>query len=51
MENSIPIHLQEIIFATSNSALNKQLSKLEKEGQIKKLLHVSIHQILMNQKI
>lgn len=37
MENSIPIHLQEIIFATSNSALNKQLSKLEKEGQIKKI--------------
>lgn len=37
MENSIPIHLQEIIFATSDSALNKQLSKLEKEGQIKKI--------------
>ena len=37
MENSIPIHLQEIIFATSNIALNRQLSKLEKEGQIKKI--------------
>ena len=37
MENSIPIHLQEIIFATSDSALNRQLSKLEKEGQIKKI--------------
>lgn len=37
MENNIPIHLQEIIFATSDSALNKQLSKLEKEGQIKKI--------------
>lgn len=37
MENSIPIHLQEIIFATSDSALNKQLSKFEKEGQIKKI--------------
>lgn len=37
MENNIPIHLQEIIFATSDSALNRQLSKLEKEGHIKKI--------------
>ena len=37
MENNIPIHLQEIIFATSDNALNRQLSKLEKEGQIKKI--------------
>ena len=37
MENNIPIHLQEIIFATSDTALNRQLSKLEKEGQIKKI--------------
>jgi Fic family protein len=37
MENNIPIHLQEIIFATSDSALNRQLSKLEEEGQIKKI--------------
>lgn len=37
MENIIPIHLQEIIFATSDIALNRQLSKLEKEGQIKKI--------------
>lgn len=37
MENIIPLHLQEIIFATSDSSLNRQLSKLEKEGQIKKI--------------
>ena len=37
MENNIPIHLQEIIFATSDSALNRQLSKLEREGQIRKI--------------
>ena len=37
MENNIPIHFQEIIFATSDTALNRQLSKLEKEGQIKKI--------------
>ena len=37
MENNIPIHLQEIIFATSDIALNRQLSKLEKGGQIKKI--------------
>ncbi|OAB30567.1 Fic/DOC family protein [Flavobacterium fryxellicola] len=37
MENNIPIHLQEIIFATSDIALNRQLSQLEAEGQIKKI--------------
>ena len=37
MENNIPIHLQEIIFATSDIALNRQLSKLEQEKQIKKI--------------
>ncbi len=37
MENNIPIHLQEIIFATSDSALNRQLGKLEEKGQIKKI--------------
>ncbi|NEW79787.1 MAG: cell filamentation protein Fic [Gelidibacter sp.] len=37
MENNIPIHLQEIIFATSDIALNRQLGKLEAEGQIKKI--------------
>jgi hypothetical protein len=37
MENKIPIHLQEIIFATSDIALNRQLRKLEEEGKIKKI--------------
>lgn len=37
MENNIPIHLQEIIFATSDSSLNRQLSKLEKEDKIRKI--------------
>ena len=37
MENNIPIHLQEIIFATNDSTLNRQLSKLVEEGQIKKI--------------
>ena len=37
MENNIPVHLQEIIFATSDIALNRQLSKLEEEGQIRKI--------------
>jgi Fic family protein len=37
MENNIPIYLQEIIFATSDIALNRQLSQLEAEGQIKKI--------------
>jgi len=50
MENNIPIHLQEIIFATSDIALNRQLSKLEEEGQIKKLHHVSILLTSMKQK-
>lgn len=37
MENSIPIHLQEVIFTSNDAALNKQLSKLENAGQIKKI--------------
>jgi hypothetical protein len=37
MENNIPIHLQEIIFVTNDRAINRQLSKLEKVGQIKKI--------------
>ena len=37
MENNIPIHLQEIIFATSDSRLNRQLGKLEKEDKIRKI--------------
>ena len=32
MEKNIPIHLQEIIFSSSDSATSQQISKLEKEG-------------------
>jgi len=37
MENNIPIHLQEIIFASSNTAISRQLANLVKTGQIKKI--------------
>jgi len=37
MENNIPIHLQEVIFASSDTALSRQLGKLEESGQIKKI--------------
>lgn len=37
MENNIPIHLQEVIFASSDTAISRQLGKLEKKGQIKKI--------------
>ena len=37
MENNLPIHLQEIIFGSSDSSISKQISKLEKDGQIKKI--------------
>lgn len=37
MENNIPIHLQEVIFASSDTAISRQLGKLEESGQIKKI--------------
>jgi hypothetical protein len=37
MENNIPVHLQEVIFASSDTAISRQLGKLEKKGQIKKI--------------
>ena len=37
MENNIPIHLQEVLFASSDTAISRQLGKLEKSGQIKKI--------------
>lgn len=37
MENILPIHLQEIIFGSSESRISKQISKLEKEGKIRKI--------------
>jgi Fic family protein len=37
MEKNVPIHLQEIIFGSSNSSISKKISQLEKEGVIRKL--------------
>jgi Fic family protein len=37
MENNIPIHLQEVIFASSDTTISRQLGKLEETGQIKKI--------------
>ena len=37
MENNLPIHLQEVLFSSGDVAINKQLSKLEKIGKIRKI--------------
>jgi Fic family protein len=37
MENILPIHLQEIIFGSSDPRISKQISKLEKGGKIRKI--------------
>lgn len=37
MENFLPLHLQEILFSSSDSSLSRQLSKLEKAGQLRKI--------------
>lgn len=37
VENILPIHLQEVIFGSSESRISKQISKLEKEGKIRKI--------------
>jgi len=37
MEKNLPIHIQEIIFSSSNKSLSKQISKLEKNGKIKRI--------------
>lgn len=37
MENILPIHLQEIIFSSSDKAISKQISRLEKAGKIRKI--------------
>ncbi|TRX60762.1 cell filamentation protein Fic [Fulvivirga sp. M361] len=37
MENILPIHLQEVIYGSSDPAVSKQISKLEKEGKIRKI--------------
>ncbi len=37
MENILPIHLQEIIYGSSEPRISKQISKLEKNGKIRKI--------------
>ena len=37
MENILPIHLQEIIFSSSDPRISKQISKLERNGKIRKI--------------
>ncbi len=37
MENILPIHLQEVVFSSSDSAISKQISKLEKAGKLRKI--------------
>jgi hypothetical protein len=37
MENILPIHLQEIIFGSSDPAISKQVSRLVKNGKIRKI--------------
>jgi len=37
MENILPIHLQEVVFSSSDSKHSKQISKLEKEGKLRKI--------------
>ena len=37
MENILPIHLQEVVFSSSDKNLSKQISKLEKAGEIRKI--------------
>jgi len=37
MENILPIHLQEVIFSSSDPKISKQISRLEKSGKIRKI--------------
>ncbi len=37
MENILPIHLQEVIFSSSDSMLSRQISRLEKTGKLRKI--------------
>ena len=37
MENILPIHLQEVIFSSSDQKISKQISKLQKNGKIRKI--------------
>jgi Fic family protein len=37
MEKNLPIHLQEVIYGSSDSSISKQISRLEKDGIIRKI--------------
>jgi len=37
VENTLPIHLQEVIFGSSDPNISRKISKLEKEGKLKKI--------------
>lgn len=37
MENILPIHLQEVVFSSSDPGYSKQISKLEKAGKLRKI--------------
>lgn len=37
MENILPIHLQDVIFSSSDPKISKQISRLEKSGKIRKI--------------
>jgi len=37
VENILPIHLQEVVFSSSNPKYSKQISKLEKAGKLRKI--------------
>ncbi len=37
MENILPIHLQEVIFSSSDPSVSNQISKLEKAGKLRKI--------------
>lgn len=37
MENTLPIHLQEVIFGSSDPNTSKKISKLEQEGKLRKI--------------
>lgn len=37
MDKTIPLHLQEIIFSSSNTGLSRKIAGLEKEGRLRKL--------------
>ena len=37
MENNLPIHLEEVIFGSADKKISKQISKLHKAGEIRKI--------------